>query len=206
MFFLIRIILLLTISSSLWAATYYRYENDQGQMVITQSMPPQYVHKGYEILNEAGRVTKVVPRALTEAELAAQSEEEKAQRMEVEQQEKDRRLLAIFSGPRDAERARDRKLEAIEVYINVTRGNILKLRGDLALAQEQAATKERAAAEVPDFLVEKMTSLDRQIKSAEESIVEKEAEKTVIRAEYAVHIERLIYLKKRRMSAGAAQE
>lgn len=183
------------------AALYYRYENDHGQKVITQAMPPQYVHKGYEILNDSGRVIKVVPRALTEAERAALSQQERDKRVEAEQLERDRRLLSIFSSPEDAERARERKLEAIDVYINVTRGNINKLQGDYNNAQAQAAQKERAGHAIPEFLVEKMDNLQRQLHEAEDSIVDKKKEKEMIRQEYAKDIERLRYLVEQRKRA-----
>lgn len=197
----LALLLVLLCSAELQAALYYRYENDQGIKVITQAMPPQFVHKGYEILNDAGRVVKVVPRALTEQERAALSEQERDKRAEAEQLERDRRLLSIFSSPEDAERAQERKLEAIDVYINVTRGNINKLRGDYNNAQAQAAQKERAGQAVPEFLVTKMDNFQRQISEAEASIVEKENEKEMIRKEYAKDIDRLRYLVEQRKKA-----
>ena len=180
--------------SSLFAANYYRYENDEGRKVMTQTIPPQFVHKGYEILNEKGRVLEVIPRALTQEELNALTQQEKDKLNAQEQAARDKRLLSIFSSPHDAERARDRKLEAIDVYINVTRGNISKLQGDFDEAQARAAERERAGQTVQDFLVEKMDSLRRQMDQARESIVEKEAEKEEIRKEYQVDIDRLKYL------------
>lgn len=187
------------------APAYYRYENDQGRKVMTQTMPPQFVHKGYEILNAKGRVIGVVPRALTDEELKALSAEEEAKLSRQEQMVRDKKLLSIFSSPEDAVRARDRKLEAIDVYINVTRGNINKLQADYNDAQSRAAERERAGQEVQDFLVEKMDSLGRQIEQAEESIKEKQAEKVGIRKEYQKDIDRLEYLVELRAKAAAEQ-
>lgn len=199
----IGVYLLLSVlcSGNLLAATYYRYENEKGQKVITQTMPSQFVHKGYEILNDAGRVTKVVPRALTAEEKAALSAKEQQKLIDEQQREKDKKLLSIFSSPEDAERARERKLEAIDVYINVTRGNINKLKGDYDTAQAQAAQKERAGQDVPDFIITKLANIERQVRLAEESIVEKEQEKEVIRQEYEKDIERLRYLVEQRKKA-----
>lgn len=188
-------------STYLSAATYYRYEKDNGQKVITQAMPPQFVHKGYEILNDAGRVIKVVPRVLTAEERDALSVQERDKRLHEQQLERDRRLLSIFSSPEDAERARGRKLEATDVYINVTRGNINKLKGDFNDAQAQAAHKERSGQEVPEFIIKKLDNLERQIREAEESIVEKQKEKEVIRLEYEKDIERLRHLVEQRKKA-----
>ncbi|HVL00938.1 MAG TPA: hypothetical protein VM553_14045 [Dongiaceae bacterium] len=195
-------LLAVLVCSDAWAATrMYRYENAQGIKVIDYQVPPEYVGKGYEILNSQGRVIEVVPRALTPAELAAKSKQEQQKLDKVRQAEQDKKLLNIFSGPADAERARDRKIEAIDVYINVTKGNILKLRQDLNQAQSRAAERERAGQAVQDFQLENIDSLQRQIDSAEEAIAEKDKEKDVIRAEYAKDIERLRELEKMRKAA-----
>lgn len=180
------------------ATRMYRYENAQGVKVIDYQVPPEYVGKGYEVLNSQGRVIEVVPRALTQAELAAKSKQDQQKLDKVRQAEEDKKLLTIFSSPADAERARDRKLEAIDAYINITKGNILKLKNDFTYTQSQAAERERAGQTVPDFQLEKIESLQRQMDQAEESIQEKEKEKIVIRAEYAKHIDRLRELMKQR--------
>lgn len=195
---LITIALLLTVSTGALAANLYRYENDQGIMVINDTVPPEFVHKGYDIISPNGRLIERVPRALTAEELAAKSAEDRAALDRAKQAEADKKLLTIFSSAADAERARDRKIEAIDVNINVTRGNILKLQGDFNTAQAQAAERERAGQKVPEYLVENMENLRRQIESAEASIIEREMEKEVIRKEYQKDIERLRYLLEQR--------
>jgi uncharacterized membrane protein YdfJ with MMPL/SSD domain len=192
---------LLMVSASTLAANLYRYENDQGVMVINDTVPPEFVHKGYDIISPKGRLIERVPRALTPEELAAKSAEDRAALDRAKQAEADKKLLTIFSSAADAERARDRKIEAIDVNINVTRGNILKLQGDFNTAQAQAAERERAGQKVPEYLVENMDSLRRQIESAEASIIEREMEKEVIRKEYQNDIERLRYLLEQRGQA-----
>jgi len=191
---LISVLLLVWVAGTAVAANMYRYENDQGIMVINSTVPPEFVHKGYDILNSSGRLIQHVPRALTKAELAAKSEQERLALEAAHQKEADKKLLTIFSSAADAERARDRKVEAIDVYINVTKGNIVKLQGDFNDNQAQAALKERAGEKVPDFMVKSMESLRRQIEQAEASIAEKEQEKEVIREEYAKDIKRLHFL------------
>lgn len=192
------IAVLSTFSVSALAANLYRYENDQGVTVINSTVPPEYVHKGYDIITPKGRLIERVPRALTPEELAAKSAEDRAALDRARQAEADKKLLAIFSSAADAERARDRKIEAIDVNINVTRGNILKLRADFNTAQAQAAERERAGQAVPAFLVDNMDSLRRQIEQAEASIIEREQEKEMIRTQYQKDIERLRYLLEQR--------
>ena len=198
---MIRVGLLLTFF--LWsglsqAALYYRYTNNDGQLVIGQSVPAEFAALGYEVLNAQGRVIKVVPRALTEEELAAREAHQERQREKADQLLRDRKLLNIFSSPEDAERARDRKLEALDVYINVTQGNIIKLKNDYSQAQAQAAQLERAGEKVPQYLLDKLTSLSRQMDKAKQSIAQKEQEKDQIRAEYQKDVVRLRELSEQR--------
>ena len=56
----------------LWAnaAEMYRYTNAQGITVIDrQGVPSEFIAKGYEVLNEQGRVVRVVPPAPTAEEM-----------------------------------------------------------------------------------------------------------------------------------------
>lgn len=190
--------LLLVSADVLAGGRLYRYENADGVVVIDDYIPPEMVHKGYDVLSSTGRLIERVPRALTGDELAAKKKQQAAEQAKAEQLEKDKKLLEMFSAPKDAERARDRKMEALDVYINVTRGNISKLQADFDQAQAQAAERERAGQKVPDYLVEKMDSASRQIHQAEDSIKEKEKEKQVLHDEYQKDIDRLKVLVKMR--------
>ena len=199
-------ILLLGLSTQVLAGGHlYRYTNDQGVEVIDDSIPPEYVKKGYDVLTTSGRLLEHVPAAMTPEQLAAQKKKEALKQEQAKQLEADKKLLEMFSGPKDAERARDRKMEAIDVYINVTKGNINKLQGDYDQAQAQAAERERAGQKVPDYLVQKMDSISRQVKQAKESIQEKLQEKQQIRQDYQKDIDRLKVLVKMREEAEQQQ-
>jgi len=57
------------------AAEWYRYVNEDGVVVLSESIPPSLVHKGYEVLGDDGKVKRVVARELTPAERAAREAE-----------------------------------------------------------------------------------------------------------------------------------
>ena len=177
------------------AGKLYRYNDAQGRVVLNDRIPPELIFKGYSILNRHGQVIKVVPRELTEEEITLRdgSKGERKQRaLRASQQKKaDQRLLTIFSNPEDAERARDRKFEALDVIISINKGNILRLRSEYDVTQEQAAIQERAGKEVAEHLLEKIERFERQIDKLEETNAEKEKEKVVVRESYARDIERL---------------
>lgn len=184
--------------TSYGASRYYRYVDENGQKVIRDTIPPELVHKGYDILGSDGRLVKTVPRALTQEEIQAMEDSAESRAVMAEQAAKqdaaDKKLLTIFSAPQDAERARDRKLEALDVLISVSRGNIVRLQSEYDEAQQKAAVRERAGQEVPSHLVEKMDRVQRQIIKLEAGIVTKEKEKVAVGERYAKDIERLKFL------------
>lgn len=177
----------------------YRYTDADGTRVIRDHIPPQFVSEGYDILRPNGMLIERVPRTLSQAERDAKYGTAEEQRMAEEtkraQEEADRRLLTIFSHPDDAVRARDRRLEALDVIIGVHRGNIINLRADFDQTQHQAAIMERGGRAVPQEMIDKMNSLNRQINRLEEDIRVKEMEKDEIRVSYARDIERLKFLR-----------
>lgn len=147
------------------AAELYRYVNDKGVTVLDRlGVPPQFISKGYEVLNEHGRVVRVVPPAPSEAERKRMAEEKALA-------SSDAQLLRLYSTPEDVERARLRKLEELDGQIGVARGNQQSLRNQQAVLQAQAAGIERAGRPVPehiqvqiDNLLAEQANLDKEIK------------------------------------------
>lgn len=188
------IVFLLPLSVA-YAGQLYRYENDEGVMVMTYTLPPHIAKRGYTIINERGQVIKEVPRELTEEELAeVESEKQQQEKLAVirkEQQERDKQLLRSFSHAEDAERAMERKLAALDVIIDITRGTISQLNIELESDQLRAANIERGGGTVPEGIMENIADIERQIEDAEDFIQEKEDEKQQVRNRYGADIARL---------------
>lgn len=135
------------------AAEIYRYLNDKNLPVLDrQGVPTQFIDKGYEVLNEQGRVIKVVPPAPSEAE-RKRLVEEKARASS------DAQLMRLYSTPQDIDRALERKLLEIEGLVAIANGNKLTLRNQQVALQGQAAELERSGREVPDYIVTKIENL-----------------------------------------------
>ena len=60
---------LVALSATGLAAELYRYQNEAGVTVVNWAIPAAYVTNGYEVLNEAGQVVRVVAPAKTDTEL-----------------------------------------------------------------------------------------------------------------------------------------
>ncbi|MCF7201404.1 DUF4124 domain-containing protein [Pseudomonas oligotrophica] len=137
-------------------AELYRYTDERGVMVLDrQGVPPQHVGRGYQVLNEQGRVIQVVPPAPTAAQ---------RQRL-LEQQQRaaaDARLLRLYASVEDVERASKRKLAELESLIGIVRGNLQALRKQQAGLRQQAASHERAGRGVPDNLLTQIANLEQE--------------------------------------------
>jgi len=160
------LLLLGAVPSLAGAAELYRYVNDKGVIVLDRlGVPPQFISKGYEVLNEQGRVVKVVPPAPSEAERQRLAEEK-------EKADSDAQLLRLYSTPEDVERARKRKLEEIDGQTSVAKANQQSLRTQQAAFQAQAADIERAGRQVPEHLLVQIDNL-----RAEQANLDKEIQR-----------------------------
>lgn len=168
---------------------FYRYINAKGQTVIDQRVPPEIVPRGYSVLSaKTGLVIKVVPASASDEE----RQKVRAQRQkQAEQQASDEQLLKTYSTVGDAERARDRQIEALDVIIGVTQGNIARLNAQSQNEQQRAAESERAGKEVPADVIKSLADVKRQIKEADSFIQQKKTEQNDIRSRSALEIERL---------------
>lgn len=145
----------------LWAsaAEMYRYTNAQGITVIDrQGVPSEFIAKGYDVLNEQGRVIRVVPPAPT-------AEEMQKILADRERAKSDAQLLRLYSSLEDVDRAQARKLAELDGLIGVAKGNLQSVRQQQANLQKQAADQERAGREVPKALLDQITSQrDEQVR------------------------------------------
>lgn len=181
----------LALASNAADARMYRYQDDNGQMVISNTVPQEATVRGYEILNSRGRVVERVAPAPTEEELAAREAEERRRAAEAEQREADRALLRRFSHPDEAIRAMHRKIRELESLNQLKRGNISVIVSQLDSEQSRAADLERAGREVPDTTLQRIDRLQSQIQDIEREIEAQNREIEAIRDAYLQDIERL---------------
>lgn len=138
----------------------YRYLNDDGIKVISSSIPPQYVGRGYEILNPNGRVLQVVEPEPTLEDREA-FERERALKAEYEE------LARRYSSVKDIEAARDRRLASLETNISILKGNISNLSNQIEEQMRSAAKFERDGQKVPAYIFNNIDGLRAEVRSAE---------------------------------------
>lgn len=140
---------------------YYRYVNDEGVKVLDHSIPPEYAQKGYEILNSAGQVIKVVPPAPTDEDIA-KAESERLLR------ERYYDLQRRYKTVDEIESAKRRRLASIDTNISILRGNISGLNTQLENYTTDAAGFEREGRQVPQALMQKIADARAELAVAKD--------------------------------------
>lgn len=177
--------------STLVTANMYRYTDENGQIVISSTIPQEATKRGYDILNDNGRVIEIIPPAPTEEEIAAREAEKQRQKELAEQREKDRQLLKRFSHPDQAVKAMHRKIQELEGLIQLKRGNISVISSQLDNEQSRAADMERAGRDIPESTLEKIRRLEAQIRDIEREINSQTQEIEALRKAFEADIKRL---------------
>ena len=142
----------------------YRYVDSRGVTVLDrQGVPPEYVAKGYEVLNARGRVVQTVAPALT-AEQVQQAQAKKAQASA------DAQLMSLYSSVEDVDRTKARKLSELDTLIGLTQGNLTAVLAQQATFRGQAADQERAGKPVSKALIDKLDDLRDQQQRLDQDI------------------------------------
>jgi hypothetical protein len=157
----------------------YRYVDSRGVTVLDrQGVPPEYVAKGYEVLNAQGRVVHVVPPAPT-TEQIRQAEAARTQAAA------DAQLMSLYGSVDDVDRLKARKLAELDALVGVVQGNIQGLAAQQRNLQGQAADQERAGRPVPQTLIDQLDDLRRQQQRLQNDIARYQADRIKAEADFA---------------------
>lgn len=169
---------------------WYRYYNDKNQPNVTDSITSEHVARGYDELTASMQLIRHVPpqKTLTPEEAAAAKAKRQA---DIQRAKDDKQLLRLYSGPADAEHARDRQLDAIQLHIDFSNNALTNLRQRRASEAQRAAVFERTGKPVPADLKQSIAEYDRQIQNAQNDVNERKADQEKIRADFAPVIQRL---------------
>lgn len=184
----------LLVSAPAFASKLYRFSID-GRVVVKDYIPPEYSHLGYEVLNTSGMVVKIVAPAPTAEELAQRRAEEAAKQARQDavaaQRKLDLDLLRLYAKPSDVERARQRKADEINSYIQLQRRRIVDLQQKLEKAQAQAANIERRGQEVPADMRLEIVQLQNAVRDSDGEIRARQQEMKDSTRDFAGQYERV---------------
>ncbi len=153
----------------------YRYVNKEGVKVITNTIPPEYSQRGYDVINSSGQLLKTVEPAPSDGEIA----KENAERM---LREKFSVLKRRFSSEEDIEAAKIRRLKNIETNISILKGNVSSINVRIENLMREAADVERAGREVSSNLLQQIKDTRAEL-AVTESALDKRLEEHRVVAE-----------------------
>lgn len=172
----------------------YRYEQANGTVAISNHLTRQAIYAGYQVLNLSGRVLKTVAPAPPESR-AKRQRQAAAREAAEERAKRDEALLQLYGGPQGAVRARDRKVEALQLKVNYARHALERVRKKRAGKVSDAARAERTGRQVPEHVREAIKRYGRQIQDKRRHIEDYQAQMKATREHYAPIIKRLQVLR-----------
>lgn len=180
------------------AAELFKYIDNNGVTVLDDHVPPEFIRNGYTILDKGGRVLKIIPRALSEEEIAERGrkiafEEQKRQEI-ADREEADAVLLRLYSSPKAVRRARDARVASVEGFVESARSNLQRLLKQKRQLEASVANIERAGGTISKKNLERIANVDRRIEQTQEEIVSKAAEMDQLEEDYAADLKRVLEL------------
>ncbi len=172
---------------------FYRYTNEQGTKVVAQTIPPQYVRGGYEIVTVNGAVIKVIPPSPSDADAERIAKERKAAK---EQSLIDIQLRRSYSGVGDIDAAKTRNLQELRDNINILQANLFGVKSQLKNQETHAATLERNNQKISDELLKNITTLHAEEKEVTSQIQQRELEFKMAADKYEQDKKRFIEITK----------
>ena len=148
-------------------AKMYKWIDEEGQMHFGDKIPPKYLVKEHDELNEQGVKVKHKSAAKTQEEKAAEQrlkrEQKKAALIEKRKQQRDRVLLDTYTTERDLIVARDSRLDAVGSQIQLAE-TIISDSNKKIDAMEKQITEIRASnREVPLDLYDRLENEKQQV-------------------------------------------
>ena len=181
----------LLLSAATVSTAMYRYKDENGQVVISNTIPQEASKRGYDILSNEGRVIDTVAPAPTEEELAERAAEKRRQEARARRMEQDRKLLERYSNPDQAVRAMHRKILELQGLSQLKQGNISVIENQLDTEQARAADLERAGRDIPEATLKKIRRLEADIREIEQEINAQKAEIEAVKRQFLEDIKRL---------------
>lgn len=145
-----KAILLLAMVVSHWAAAaeLYRYRDSAGLLVTSDTLSPQAAANGYEIVNQQGRVLRVLSPKVLQPQSTGQSEQ-------------DQYLLSSFSKVDEISVLKNRKLELLARDIQHLQNNLKGLLTREELVFQEAVNSEMAGELVSPTIRNRLTQVQK---------------------------------------------
>lgn len=175
----------------------FRCRDARGQYIYGQAIPAPCLEQDVEVLDESGRVLRIIPGRRSLEQVAAQKQAEDALKAAAQ---RDRTLLATYLSVADIERLRDQRLELLEQQSRVTEQYIANLRERESrlmtdVRRYRPYSDSPKAPPVPDHVAEELVNTVNGLQVYVQELTKNTAEQDKLRAEFGADIARFKELK-----------
>lgn len=172
-FNLLMLTTLLFLGNTANAGPLYRWVDDEGKVHYGDSIPPQYVQKGYRVVSEQGITVYTIKPA---SEIPPPVEEKK-EKSPPPLSNYERGLLATYTNEDELLQAKARKLADIEAIIELTRENRQLLENQFRQYTREAGDFERRGQQVPEQLRQDIVTIREKMADIDKTIERYKAQK-----------------------------
>lgn len=148
-------------------AKLYKWVDEEGQMHFGDRIPPQYLVKEHQELNERGVVLKNRQAAKTVEEKAEEKRLEKERKRaaleEKKQKQRDRVLLDTYTTERDLVVARDSRIDAINAQILLADSIIADSNAKVETMEKQVTQIKASNRDIPSDLFKRIVNEKQQV-------------------------------------------
>jgi hypothetical protein len=175
----------------------YRCRSATGQSFFGQNIPAECMDQDVEVIDDTGRVVRVIPGRKSLELVAEQRAAEEAKAVAAQ---RDRTLLATYLTVADIERLRDQRVELLAQQNVVTSQYITNLRARQDRLMQSAqrfrpySTKTNAPP-LPDQIAEEIVNTVKSLQVYEQELNKNTAERARLTEEFASDIARFKELK-----------
>jgi hypothetical protein len=175
----------------------YRCRDANGRAIIAQSIPAECMDADIEVLDNTGRVVRIIPGREALAEIEAQKA---AQAAMVAAANRDKTLLATYLSVEDIERLRDQRLELLVQQGRVTDQYVANLKErESRLAQDMQRYRPYSdrtnAPPLPDHIAEDIVNTVNGLQVYQQELAKNLEEQQELRDNFDADIARFKELK-----------
>ncbi len=168
-------------------ATYYRYKDAEGNLIISNTIEAENALLGYEIINARGRlIKKVDPPPSNEQQQEVINKKKAA----AAQKDYDLALMRKYSFVGDIEAEKKRKMAELQATLSIVKGNLTGIRAELEELYATAASIEREGKPIPAPLTKKIKDVESAVISTETLYQLRQSEMEKSSLDYNVAIKR----------------
>jgi hypothetical protein len=175
----------------------YRCKSESGHSFFGQNIPPECMGADVEVLDNTGRVVRMIPGTKSLEQMAAQKAAEDAKAAAAQ---RDKTLLATYLSVADIERLRDQRIELLEQQNVVTRQYITNLRARESRLMQSVqrfrpySPKPNAPA-LPGQIANEIVNTVKGLQVYEQELAKNTVERERVAAEFGADISRFKELK-----------